>query len=96
VLDEVGIACLRGAFVAGSRIDPDTDGDGFEGWDSLGDEANPVIENKLAVQELLAGRVLGGASCRHRNRLFSTEPDLTLLIDLQNFHENLVPFRDFV
>lgn len=89
---EVGIACLPWAFVAGPRIDPDTDGDGFEGRDSLGDETNPVIENKLAVQELLAGRIFGAASCRHRNRLFSAEPDLTLPIDLQNFHENLVPF----
>lgn len=92
MFDEVGIACLPRAFVAGSRIDPDTYGDGFEGRDSLCDETNPVIENKLAVQELLAGRILGAASCWHRNRLFSTEPDLTLLIDFQNFHENLVPF----
>lgn len=92
MFNEVGVPCLRRSFVAGSHIDPDTYRDGFKGRDSLSDKANPIIENKFAVQELLAGRILGAASCRHRNRLFSTEPNLTLLIDLQNFHENLVPF----
>ena len=92
MLNEVGIPGLGRDFITRAYINPDAYGDGFESRDSLGDEANPVIENELAVQELLAGRILGAASCWHRKRLFSTQPNFSLLVDFQNFHQNLIPF----
>ena len=92
MLDEMRIPGLSGDFITRAHINPDAYGDGFEGRDSLSDEANPVIENELTVQELLAGRILGAASCWHRKRLFSTQPNFALFIDFQNLHQNLVPF----
>ena len=52
MLDEVRIPGFLGTFVPRAGIHPKTYGDGLEGRDSLGDQANPVVEDDLAVQVL--------------------------------------------
>lgn len=54
MFNEMGVPSLCWAFITRARIDPDADGDGFEGWDSLGNQANPVLEDELTVQVLPA------------------------------------------
>lgn len=54
MFDEMGVPSLCGAFITRARIDPDAYGYGFEGWDSLGNQANPVLEDEFTVQVLPA------------------------------------------
>ena len=54
MFDEMGVPSLCGAFITRARIDPDAYCYGFEGRDSLGNQANPVLEDELTVQVLPA------------------------------------------
>lgn len=96
MLDKVRIPGFFGTFVPRAGIHPNTYGDGFDGRDSLGDQANPVVEDDLAIQVLPTRWIRRAAGGRCRNSFFSTEADFPLLIDFKHFDQNLVPFGYFI
>ena len=51
MLNKMRVASLRRRFVSRAGIDPDADRDGFVSRDPLANQADPVIQDKFAVQE---------------------------------------------
>ena len=74
-----------GTFVPRAGIHPKTYGDGLDGRDLLRNQANPVVEDDLAVQVLATRWIWCTAGGRCWNGFLSAEADFPLLIDFQYF-----------
>lgn len=96
MFDEVRISRLFRTFVARACIHPETYRDGFDGRDSLGDQANPVLEDDLAVQVLPTRWIWCTTGGWCWESLFSTQADFPLLVDFKHLDLNLIAFRNLI
>lgn len=99
VLDEVGDAGHIGSLIPRSNLHPHTNRDRLDGRHPLAEDDHPAWQHLAVVRE--TGHYSGGPLLSFElplrfQRLFSTQPDLPTLVDVDYLHHDLFPVRQDV
>ena len=100
MLDKVGYAVLRSAFVARTVLHPDTETDGTMSCISCDTTRMPlsrtVLTNMRSQKDRQAGIRLVGIAAELLHRFFAAQPNFPLPVDLEDFDHHFVTFLEHV